>query len=145
VIGVQDETRGVRLIVDVANVMGSRPDGWWRDRAAAATRWLADLDGLVGRSVSLPEGALPDARVVILSDVVAVIEGQARAAQAPDGAAVRVVRAPRDGDSTVVEATEQALRDDVRPVVVTADRGLRDRLPPGAVVVGPGWLLRLAG
>jgi hypothetical protein len=43
----------------------------------------------------------------------------------------------------VVEATEQALLDDVRPAVVTADRGLRDRLPPGAVVVGPGWLLRL--
>ena len=145
------EPAGVRLIVDVANVMGSRPDGWWRDRAAAATRWLADLDGLVGRSVSLPD-ALPDAlpgalsdglTVVTLTDVVAVIEGQARAARAPDGAAVRVVRAQRDGDSAVVEVTEQALVDEVRPVVVTADRGLRDRLPPGAVVVGPGWLLRL--
>jgi hypothetical protein len=138
VFGVRNESSGVRLIVDVANVMGSRPDGWWKDRAAAATRWLADLNGLVGRSVSLPE-----APMVTLTDVVAVIEGQARAARAPDGAAVQVVRAQRDGDSAVVEATERALLDDVRPVVVTADRGLRDRLPPGAVVVGPGWLLRL--
>jgi 8-oxo-dGTP diphosphatase len=28
----------VTIIVDVANVMGSRPDGWWRDRAGAAVR-----------------------------------------------------------------------------------------------------------
>jgi len=26
------------IVVDVANVMGSRPDGWWRDRAGAAVR-----------------------------------------------------------------------------------------------------------
>jgi len=26
------------LIVDGANVVGSRPDGWWRDRAGAAHR-----------------------------------------------------------------------------------------------------------
>jgi hypothetical protein len=26
------------LIVDGANVVGSRPDGWWRDRAGAAKR-----------------------------------------------------------------------------------------------------------
>jgi hypothetical protein len=140
VIRVRTEGPAVRLIVDVANVMGSRPDGWWRDRAGAATRWLADLDGLVGRAVTLP-GA-PAA--VILTDVVAVIEGRARAARAPDDAAVRVVRAERDGDTAVVEVTEQALVDEVRPVVVTADRGLRDRLPPGAVAVGPGWLLHHA-
>ena len=28
----------VTIVVDVANVMGSRPDGWWRDRAGAAVR-----------------------------------------------------------------------------------------------------------
>jgi len=28
----------VTVVVDVANVMGSRPDGWWRDRAGAAVR-----------------------------------------------------------------------------------------------------------
>ncbi|MGB7447512.1 MAG: hypothetical protein WA892_00115 [Ornithinimicrobium sp.] len=26
------------LIVDAANVIGSSPDGWWRDRAGAARR-----------------------------------------------------------------------------------------------------------
>ncbi|MBF9131576.1 hypothetical protein I0C86_21795, partial [Plantactinospora sp. S1510] len=26
------------LVVDAANVVGSKPDGWWRDRAAATAR-----------------------------------------------------------------------------------------------------------
>src|SRR5690606_26288861 len=33
---------GVRLIVDGMNVIGSRADGWWRDRDAAMAR-LVDL------------------------------------------------------------------------------------------------------
>ena len=37
----------MRLIVDGNNVMGSRPDGWWRDRAGAAAR-LAEAIGRVG-------------------------------------------------------------------------------------------------
>src|SRR5918998_5402981 len=31
------------LVVDEANVVGSRPDGWWRDRAGAAERLLRDI------------------------------------------------------------------------------------------------------
>jgi hypothetical protein len=134
----------VCLIVDVANVMGSRPDGWWRDRAGAATRWLADLDCLVGRSVSLPTGGT--ATVV---ELIAVIEGQARRAREPESASLRVVRAEHDGDTAIVEVAEQCLAEQsladslpegVVPLVVTADRGLRDRLPPGVAVAGPGWL-----
>lgn len=110
------------LLVDVANVVGSRPDGWWRDRAGATHRLLLQL-------------AAAD-----LGDVVAVVEGRARSA--PDVPGVTVVRAPGPGDDEVVA---QALRHrDV--VVVTADRGLRRRLPEGTEVMGPGQLLdRLAG
>ena len=32
------------VFVDGNNVMGSRPDGWWRDRSAAARRLIAELD-----------------------------------------------------------------------------------------------------
>ena len=28
------------LLVDVANTVGARPDGWWRDRAGATARLL---------------------------------------------------------------------------------------------------------
>jgi predicted RNA-binding protein with PIN domain len=34
----------VRWLVDAANVIGSRPDGWWRDREGAARRLIADLE-----------------------------------------------------------------------------------------------------
>ena len=109
------------LLVDVANVVGSRPDGWWRDRAGAASR-------LLGRLAKLPG-----------TEVVAVVEGQARDVAAPDG--VRLVRAPGSGDDALVETASQLVREGAELLVVTADRGLRARLPEGVPVAGPGWLL----
>lgn len=130
------------VVVDVANVMGSRPDGWWRDRAGAATALLAGMPGLVGRVVDGPEGL--GGGPVRIERVVAVVEGAAKAADAPDG--IEVVRAPADGDSTIVAvAAETAAADARAVVVVTADRGLRARLDPGAAAVGPGWLNAVLG
>ncbi len=124
------------LVVDVANVMGSRPDGWWRDRAGAATRLMA---ALVPLSLSLPvEEVEPVDRI---GRIVAVIEGRSRAAIDPPG--IEVVRAPADGDSTIVEIAAQVLADGDIPLVVTADRGLRERLPSGSRNAGPTWLLDL--
>ena len=120
------------VLVDAANVVGARPDGWWRDRAGATTRLLTRLAALPGRSLAV------DGTPVTCTAVVAVVEGQAREVPEPDG--VRVVRAQGSGDDAVVaEATRLAGTDDV--LVVTADRGLRTRLPPGVAVVGPGTLL----
>jgi len=124
------------LVVDVANVMGSRPDGWWRDRAGAASRLLAELAPLAGQVVAGPAGD-----EVTLSRLVAVVEGRARDVPAPDG--VGVVRAPRDGDSTIAEVAAEVAAAGETPLVVTADRGLRARLPAAALVSGPGWLLGL--
>jgi hypothetical protein len=126
----------VVLVVDVANVMGSRPDGWWRDRAGAASRLLAELAPLAGQVVPGPAGD-----EVTVSRLVAVVEGKARDVAAPDG--VEVVRAPRDGDSAVAEVAAEVAAAGGTPLTVTADRGLRARLPAAAVVSGPGWLLAL--
>ena len=49
-----EQPQDVVLLVDIANVMGSVPDGWWRDRAAAATRLLNVLEPLNGAEVTLP-------------------------------------------------------------------------------------------
>ena len=111
-------------MVDGANVVGSRPDGWWRDRAGAATRLAERL------VAALDAGALDTDRVHL------VLEGACRAAVVPEHARLTVVRAPADGDSAIVELAA-ALDGDV--TVVTADRGLRDRLTARAV--GPGTLL----
>lgn len=124
------------LVVDVANVMGSRPDGWWRDRSGAATRLLTSLAPLLGTSVTLPTG-----RDVSLFRIVAVTEGQARSAVGPAG--VEVLAAPADGDSSIVAAAEGVVASGHAPVVVTADRGLRARLPSSSEIAGPGWLLSL--
>ena len=35
-----------RWLVDGMNVIGSRPDGWWRDREAAKRRLLEELESL---------------------------------------------------------------------------------------------------
>jgi hypothetical protein len=121
------------LLVDVANVVGSRPDGWWRDRAGATGRLLDRLAGLPGATLAGPDGApLP------VGEVVAVVEGAARDVPAPDG--VRVVRAPGSGDDALAASAAELVA--AGPLlVVTADRGLRARLPAGAAVAGPGWLL----
>ncbi|MCW2608617.1 MAG: hypothetical protein JWO60_3310 [Frankiales bacterium] len=104
------------LLVDAANVVGSRPDGWWRDRAGATRRLLGQL-----RATDLPRPLL------------VVLEGQARAAE-PEGP--DVVHAAGSGDDAL------AARCGPGVLLVTADRGLRERArAAGAEVVGPSWLL----
>ena len=44
----------VTLIVDGANVMGSRADGWWRDRPGAMARLHGELATLAARGVIGP-------------------------------------------------------------------------------------------
>ncbi|HWH29343.1 MAG TPA: hypothetical protein VNU26_10335 [Mycobacteriales bacterium] len=116
------------LIVDAANVVGSRPDGWWRDRPGAAARLVARLRSseIAGRH-----------RVVV------VLEGQARAGVAEgtvtDGVEVR--HATGEGDDLVVELAAAFGAAGQEVLVVTADRGLRDRVTDvGARVEGPRWL-----
>ncbi|BCJ62942.1 hypothetical protein [Micromonospora endophytica] len=117
------------LIVDAANVVGSRPDGWWRDRAGATAR-LRDTIAPVGERGVPPELPPP-------VEVVLVVEGAAREVPGVDG--VRVVAAPGSGDDTVVDLVAEA--GDRHRVVVTADRVLRERVVAlGAEVQGPRWL-----
>jgi hypothetical protein len=114
------------LIVDAANVIGSVPDGWWRDRAGAVRR-LRD---------ALAASDLPD-------EVVLVVEGAARGVEPVPG--VRVVSAPRSGDDAIVELIS-ASPGDVSITVVTADRGLRERVGAlGAAVEGPRTLRERIG
>ena len=113
------------LVVDGANVVGARPDGWWRDRAGAAARLHARL----------ATASLPVDRVVL------VLEGAARPGVPQRTVGVlETVHAPGSGDDEVVAQVARAAVDR-RVTVVTADRGLRARVAAhGAHVVGPGWL-----
>jgi predicted RNA-binding protein with PIN domain len=46
----------MRWLVDGMNVIGSRPDGWWRDRPAAMRRLVDELAGLDGEVVVVFDG-----------------------------------------------------------------------------------------
>jgi hypothetical protein len=130
-------------VVDVANVMGARADGWWRDRAGAALRLCRSVAELAVRGV--PPARMPDGLPAPAAWVL-VLEGQARAAAAsltdvpPE---VRVVTAPGSGDDAIV-AEVASLAAAATCLVVTADRELRRRCAAlGAGVAGPGWLIEL--
>jgi len=115
------------LVVDGANVVGSRPDGWWRDRSGAARRLWERLD----------------AAGLAYGEVVLVLEGAARPG-VPSGLRGRVltVHAERSGDDLVVVETRARGGSEGDVTVVTADRALRERvLAQGAIVHGPSWLL----
>ncbi|WP_433527157.1 NYN domain-containing protein [Nocardia pseudovaccinii] len=114
------------IVVDAANVVGSRPDGWWRDRAGAARRLLMRLSTL---------------HLLQPAEVVVVLEGAAKAAGSEGFEGVRVVLADGSGDDAIVDVVAAATAED-RITVVTADRGLRERIQAlGAESVGPRWLL----
>jgi predicted RNA-binding protein with PIN domain len=110
-----------RVIVDGNNVMGSRPDGWWRDRAAA-TRALVDRIG-----------AWAD------EDVVVVFDGRAPAGL-PDPPRVDVRFAERGGANAADDVIAALVAGDPEPTtlrVVTSDAELARRVREhGAEVIG---------
>jgi uncharacterized protein YaiI (UPF0178 family) len=117
------------VVVDAMNVIGSRPDGWWRDRDAAVrrlTRGLADLAAQDGIEVTVvvdgrPQPRLPEGR----HDGVEVVYARRSGPDAADDRIVELLEAGHPADE-----------------VVTADRGLRERVGAlGVAVSGPRQLL----
>jgi hypothetical protein len=114
-----------RYVIDGMNVLGSRPDGWWRDRAAAVRRLVGQL-GAWSATAEEP--------------VLAVFDGR----QPPDlenPPGLEVVFVPAADDEIV-----RRVAADPEPsslVVVTSDQGLTARLGPFEVrVTGAGGFRR---
>jgi uncharacterized protein YaiI (UPF0178 family) len=116
-------------LVDVMNVVGSRPDGWWRDRKAAMAKVVAALNDF---SHSTPDS------------VVAVLDGRPFELEAPE---VEVVFAPGGPNAADAEILRLLALQDGNCTVVTSDRDLGDRASAlGAKVVGAGeFRSRLGG
>jgi 8-oxo-dGTP pyrophosphatase MutT (NUDIX family) len=85
----------VRIVVDAANVVGSRPDGWWKDRRGAASKLLGRVDLLSAAGVDATEFGLPAGHTWPQFSV--VLEGQARQASA-SGDASPASRATGEAD-----------------------------------------------
>ncbi|MGE0229397.1 MAG: NYN domain-containing protein [Dehalococcoidia bacterium] len=119
-----------RLVVDGMNVIGSRPDGWWRDRDGAARRLHARLDAHARR-----HGL----------DVLLVLDGAATSDRHLGGF-VEVVFARDEGfrnaDDAIVALVERELAPETIEVV-TSDRELAARVRgAGGAVSGPRALLK---
>lgn len=101
-----------RWLVDGNNVMGSRPDGWWRDRPAAMQRLVDELDERAARTGD---------------EIAVVFDGRERRLRAVH---VDVAFAPHADDAIARRAAPGV-------TVVTSDRELRDRArAAGADVAG---------
>ncbi|WP_460523218.1 NUDIX domain-containing protein [Humibacter antri] len=137
----KDLFRDPVVFVDAANVVGSRPDGWWRDRPGAASRLVEHLVTLA--EAGWPAEALGLPHQTWWPRVVVVLEGEAK--RMPDPAhpsAPDIVRAGADGDAAIV-AHVQSRPDPAESIVVTADRGLIDRIRAlGASAASPAALWR---
>ncbi len=120
------------LFVDGMNVIGSRPDGWWRDRDGAVRKLHGRLASLArddGQAVTLVLDGRP------LDDLP---EGE------HDGIDVRYARRRgRDAaDDRIVELVREA-KEPGALTVVTSDRELAERVRTlGADVIGAGALLK---
>ena len=126
----RNDQTGAVLLVDAANVVGSRPTGWWRDRAGAARAFVDQLRAAVdaGR---------------IAQPVIVVLEGKARdGVESGVGHGVTVLHAPGGGDDLLIDVAADT--SDQVVTLVTADRELRRRAEAlGVDVIGPGRLLEL--
>lgn len=139
----------VTLIVDGANVMGARADGWWRDRAGAMARLHGELAALADRGVT---GPVPGEETGAAEGLPGAAEGLPGATDA--GAAGGAPRVPAEAPGErwfprivlVVEGRARAVLGLVEPgpgVDVVAARGegddeiagLAGRLPGRRVVV----------
>jgi len=120
-----------RWLVDGTNVVGSRPDGWWRDRPGAFARLVVRLRRLAD------EG----------DEVTVVFDGaEVAALQEGDHGGVRVRWARRRGRDAADDRIVELVEGDQDPsglLVVTSDRALAGRVRhAGAEVHGAGSLLR---
>lgn len=127
----------VALVVDAANVVGSVPDGWWKDRAGAAERLAGRLDGVGVAASELSLGGTE-----WFPEVSLVVEGQARALDVHPPS-VAIVRADAAGDDAIVAEVEKRVESGANVVGVTSDRELADRIrrTEPAQVRSAGWLL----
>ena len=120
-----------KVFVDGNNVMGSRADGWWRNRAEAALRLAAEIDQLArtcgGAWTIVFDGPAPRD----LSEQYKYITVD------------HVARGGRDGaDNRIVELSK-ALPNRTSVLVYTSDARLRARIRAlGAKVAGARTLLK---
>ncbi|WP_062073187.1 NUDIX domain-containing protein [Demequina sediminicola] len=128
------------LIIDAANVVGSVPDGWWKDRAAATERVIQSLTQWTRNGVNSADLGLQGTQW--FPRVTVVTEGSARGQVGTDQ--VNVEEAAGHGDDAIVAAAQRVASTSDQAWVVTSDRELQNRVTEcGAQTRTAGWLRHL--
>jgi predicted RNA-binding protein with PIN domain len=113
--------RIVRWIVDAMNVIGTRPDGWWKNRRAAMFKLVEQLErwaSTEGHHVKVVfEGPTSPP---IDSSIIEVAHGSKAAANSADDEIVRLVRADERPQEINVVTSDVTLSDRVRDAGATA-------------------------
>jgi predicted RNA-binding protein with PIN domain len=118
----------VRWIVDGMNVIGSRPDGWWKDRGRAMVALVESLD----RWASTQDG-----------DVTVVFERPPRTAIG--SSEIEVAYAPKAAANSADDEIVRMIHADARPHdirVVTSDKDLINRVASLGASVHPSASFR---
>lgn len=110
-------------VVDGMNLIGSRPDGWWRDRPGARRRLVSELATVLG----------PDVEVTVVFDG-RPGPGEAEAAAALGITARFAPGGPNAADHAIVALLE-SLPDRSTVTVVTSDGALADSVRRARVAV----------
>jgi predicted RNA-binding protein with PIN domain len=134
----------VRWIVDGMNVIGSRPDGWWKDRDRAMAALVDKLDrwALASRGATREAGGGDVGTVTVVferppatairSSVVEVAHAPRAAANSADDEIVRLVQADTSPQEIRVVTSDKALSHRVRDLgaAVYPAEGFRDLVDP---------------
>jgi predicted RNA-binding protein with PIN domain len=124
----------VHWVVDGMNVIGSRPDGWWRDRAGARRRLVSDLAGLVapGSEVTVVFDGRPGPGEIDDAEAAGVTARFAPGGpNAADHAIVEMLGSEAGSPTVTVVTSDGALADAVRRLGIPVEgvRTFRERLP----------------
>jgi predicted RNA-binding protein with PIN domain len=118
----------MRWMVDAMNVIGTRPDNWWKDRHGAMVRLVDQLERWVARSGG---------------DVTVVFESRPR--PPISSPLIDIAFAPRPGPNSADDEIVRLLREDEHPEevrVVTSDHALADQARFAGATIEPAESFR---
>lgn len=111
----------MRWIVDAMNVIGTRPDGWWKNRRGAMVKLVAQLERWASAqghrvTVVFEHPTSPP----MSSSVIDIAHAPRAGANSADDEIVRLVRADDRPDEITVVTSDSTLADRIRDAGATA-------------------------
>jgi predicted RNA-binding protein with PIN domain len=118
----------MRWMVDAMNVIGTRPDGWWKDRHAAMERLVGTLERWAestGEEVTVVFEHPPSPPID--SKVVNIASARTAGPNAADLEILRLVREDPDPEEVRVVTSDHGLADQVRSLGAEVEAAARFR------------------